>query len=105
MKATDHYRDLLSSKSQRDIRSSAKLVGLNSHQADQHPLTSPAVEAEDPVQWRFVHGLIHYLNSQVYLAEHTPLPNILGQAVHTRETVAGHHSSPVTDDKALVVVF
>lgn len=78
MKASDHYRDLFSSKSQSDIPCPAKLVGLHSHQADQYPLAGPAVEAENPVQWHLVHGLIHHMNSQVYLAKHTPLPNILG---------------------------
>jgi hypothetical protein len=105
MKAADHDRDLFSSKSQGDIRSPAKLVGLHSHQADEYPLAGPAVEAEDPVQRHLVHGLIHHMNSQVYLAEHTPLPNIFGQAVQTSEAVAGHHSTPVTDDKAFVVVL
>jgi SRSO17 transposase len=68
MKAANHHRDLFLSKSQCDIRCSAKLVGLHSHQADQYPLTGSAVEAEDPVQRHLVYGLIHHMNSQVYCA-------------------------------------
>jgi hypothetical protein len=81
MKAADHHRDLLSPKSQGDIRCPAKLVGLHSNQADEYPLTGPAIEAKDPGQRHLVHGLIHHVNSQVYLAKHTPLPNILSQTV------------------------
>ncbi len=81
MKAADHYRDLFSSKLQGDIRCPAKLVGLHSHQAHQYPLAGAAVEAGDPVQRHLGHGLIHHMNSQVYVAQHTPLPNIFGQAV------------------------
>jgi hypothetical protein len=78
MKAADHDRDLFSSKSQGDIRCPAKLVGLHSHQADHYALAGPAVQAEDPVQRHLAHGLIQHMNSQVDLAKHAPLPNILG---------------------------
>src|ERR1035441_6668929 len=85
MKAADHYRDLFRSKSQGDVRCPAKLVGLHSHQADHNPLAGAAVEAEDPVQRRPVHGLIHHVNPQVYFAKRTPLPYILGQAVQASQ--------------------
>ena len=67
--------------------------------------SGPAVEAEDPFQRDLVHGLIYDIDSQIDLAQHAPLPNILGQAVQASEAVAGHHRPPVTDDEAFVVVL